>query len=217
MKRSFILVAVLLIACSASYAQTQKGDQTLGLNFAFAYNNSSGVVVNGNNTLQQGGKTTQFSIGPSYSYFIADKLDLGTTFSFLTNTSTYPPGYNISKYSTNNIGGIVYLRKYCMFNDKLGLRTGPYVGYNYNKTTETFTGTPAVIQDTKTDYYNAGMRLELVYYPSKRLGLSTYLASLDYNHFTSSTGTSGHNSGDNFYFNVIGSGLSISVFYAFGK
>jgi hypothetical protein len=129
---------------------------------------------------------------------------------------TYPnaPGYPATQTSYN-FGGIVYLRKYIMFKDMIGLRVGPYIGYNTNDAKYEYYQAPT--QDTKTNYFNAGGRLELVYYPSKRLGLSTYLASLDYNHYTANSGVNGHQSGDNFYLNVISSGLAISVFYTFGK
>jgi len=217
MKKTLILIAVFFVTFSVSYAQTEKGNQSLGLNLAFAYNNSSGAVITNGNSQSAGGKVTQFSIGPSYSYFIANKLDIGASLSYGTNTSTYLPSYNPSKYSSNDVGGIVYIRKYCMFNDKVGLRTGPYIGYNFGDVKYVYNSAPAANQDTKTDYYNAGMRLELVYFPSKKFGFSTYLASFDYSHYKSDSGTAGHMSGDNVYLNLINSNLALSVYYVFGK
>jgi hypothetical protein len=217
MKKTLLLLAVFLVTISVSYAQTEKGYQALGLNLAFAYNNSSGTVISNGNPQPLGSKITQFSIGPSYSYFIANKLDVGGSLSFGTTSTTNLPGYNPSKYSSNDIGGIVYLRKYCMFNDKIGLRTGPYIGYNYGEVKYTYNTAPAASTDTKTDYYNAGMRLELVYFPSKKFGFSTYLASFDYSHYKSDSGPAGHLSGDNVYLNLINSNLAVSVYYVFGK
>ncbi|HWD87148.1 MAG TPA: hypothetical protein VG367_03410 [Mucilaginibacter sp.] len=216
MKKTLIVTAMLMVVFSASYAQTGKGNQALGLNLAFALNNRSGVT-NFGTALDAGVKTTQFSIGPNYSYFIADKLDLGASFSYSTSTSTYAPapsGY-LAKESSSNLGGIVYLRKYVMFKDLIGFRAGPYIGYNTNDAKDAYYQVSGI--DTKTDYYNAGMRLELVYFPSKRLGVSTYLASLDYSHYKSDSGTFGHQTGDNLYLNVISNTLAISVSYVFGK
>src|SRR3569833_364677 len=133
MKKTLFLIAGLLLAFSFSYAQTEKGILTLGLNLGLAYQKDNNSVINSfdNSTTSQNSKMTSFNIGPAYSYFIADKLDLGGVLSFGTSTENFSPvGNNLSKLSANNFGGTVYLRKYFMFQDKIGLRAGPYLGYN---------------------------------------------------------------------------------------
>lgn len=76
MKKTLLLIAVLFLTSLISYAQTEKGSQTFGLNLGFNYNKTSGAYINpyDNSSSDAGVKTTAFNIGPSYSYFVSDKL-----------------------------------------------------------------------------------------------------------------------------------------------
>jgi hypothetical protein len=223
MKKTLFLIAAFLLASVISYAQTEKGNQTLGLNLGFSYTKSNGINTNpyDNSSTEAGSKGTGFGIGPNYSYFIADKLDLGASLSYGMNNTTYPFLLNnLSKQSNYNYSGVIYLRKYFMYNDKLGLRAGPYVSYTKvdSKTTySTLTPNPTDNYEAKIDNYGAGLNLGMVYYPSKRLGVAASLASLDYAHSKSDYGVRGHLNGDNVNLNFINNGLALSVFYVFGS
>jgi len=221
MKKTISLIAALLLATGVLYAQTEKGNQTIGLNMGFGYNKSSGVVINpfDNTSTNQSTKQTNFNIGPAYSYFIADKLDLGVGLTYGTSTSDFSPVPNyLSKLSSYYFDSRVYLRKYFMYKDKIGIRTGPYAGYSKTNNKAVYTGTSTgANQDNTTQNLNAGMRLELVYFPTKKLGFSAYLASLDYSHYKTDSGTQGHASGDSADLNLISNNLSLSVFYVFGR
>lgn len=217
MKKSIFLIAVFLLAAVVSQAQTEKGTQTLGLNAYFEYSKTNVVNINpyDNSVNSQNNKSTGFNIGPVYSYFIADKLDIGGSLSYGKSDYTYSlnPG-DLQKQSNYSYGGTIYLRKYFMYNDKLGLRAGPYLGYARSDSKSTNSGTSSIYnEDTKTDNYNAGALLDLVYYPSKRLGFSANLVNLGYNHYKADSGTQGHSSGDNVNLNFVNNGLSLSVFY----
>src|ERR1700750_987713 len=93
MKKTMILVAAVLLAATATYAQTEKGTQNLGINLGFSYNKNSQLNIYPNDGTPQSleTKSTHFSFGPSYSYFIANDLDLGANLSFdnthMTNVS----------------------------------------------------------------------------------------------------------------------------------
>jgi hypothetical protein len=221
MKKTLFLIAALVLAFSFSYAQTEKGNQTLGLNLGFGYNkdNSSVVYPAANSTVTQTNKQTSFGIGPAYSYFIADKLDLGGSLNYGTSTENFSPVPNyLSKLSSYNFGGMVYLRKYFMYQDKIGFRAGPYVGYNKLNSKAFYNdNSTGANQDNTTNRFSAGMRLELVYFPSKNLGFSASLASLDYGHYKTDSGAQGTSSGDNIDLSLISNGLSFSVFYVFGS
>ena len=84
MKKSIFLIAVFLLAAVMSQAQTEKGTQTLGLNAYFEYSKTNVVNINpyDNSVNSQNNKSTGFNIGPVYSYFIADKLDIGGSLSY---------------------------------------------------------------------------------------------------------------------------------------
>jgi hypothetical protein len=220
MKKSILLIAVFLLAAVISHAQTEKGNQTLGFNLQYSYNNNGGININpfDNSITNTNNKYTVFSIGPAYSYFIADKLDLGATLSFGQTTYNYSSVTDdIEKQVTRNFDAMIYLRKYFMFHDNFGLRTGPFVAYTKSENTNTYTGTASGNDtDSKTNQYDAGLRLDMVYYPSKHLGLAATLANLDYSHSTTDNGAQGHTSGDGVNLAFINNGLSLSVFYVFG-
>ncbi len=220
MKKAFFLFAALLLASVVSHAQTEKGNQTLGFNLQYSYNKTNGVSTNtfDNSTIDAGNKYTVFSIGPAYSYFIADKLDLGTTLSFGQTTYNYPDvNNNIEKQVTRNFDAMIYLRKYFMFHGNFGLRTGPFVEYTKSENTNTYTGTTSGDDsDSKTNQYDAGLRLDMVYYPSKHLGLAATLANVNYSHSTTDNGNQGHTTENSVNLALINNGLALSVFYVFG-
>ena len=217
MKKSIFLIAAFLLAAVASQAQTEKGTQTLGLNLGFGYSKTSGVNINpyDNSSTDAGSKTTSFSIGPAYSYFIADKLDLGAALSYGQSNSTYSNTLNNPQKQTSYAFiSSIYLRKYIMFGDKLGLRVGPYLGFEKGDNKTDYSGTSAIYsEDSKLTEFDAGARLELVYYPSKKLGFATSIASVNYDHTKFDNGTFGHTSTNNVSAAFINNNLSFSVFY----
>ena len=217
MKKSIFLIAVFLLAAVVSQAQTEKGTQTLGLNIGFGYSKTSGVNINpyDNSSMDAGNKATSFNIGPAYSYFIADKLDLGAALSYGQSNSTYPQiENNINKQSSYAFISSVYLRKYMMFGDKLGLRAGPYLSYEKGDNKTDYSGSAAIYsEDSKLTEYGGGVRLEVVYYPSKKLGFAAFIGNVSYNHTKSDNGDLGHTSNDNVNASFINSNLAFSVFY----
>lgn len=217
-----ILVAAVLLAATATYAQTEKGTQNLGINLGFSYNKNEQLNIYPNNGTPQSleTKSTHFSFGPSYSYFIANDLDLGANLSFdnthMTNVSNND-GYP-NKQSSHNYGGNIFLRKYFMYKDKIGLRAGPYAGYTRSNSKVEYSGTNTIYdQNSNTNSYDAGIMMDLVYYPSKKLGFSATLANLNYNHYKTDSGANGHSENDEIGLNFINSGIGLSVFYVLGK
>jgi len=205
----------------ASYAQTEKGNQTLGLNMGFSYNKSNGVSINpyDNSSTDVNSKTTGFNIGPSYSYFIADKLELGASLSYDRDNYNYPntPG-NGEEQLRYDYGGTIYLRKYFMFQNKIGLSAGPYAGYFRGINKLTYEGANSIYSnDSKTDNFEGGLNLGLVYYPTKHLGFSASLATIGYDHNKTDDGTQGHSDGNSFNASFVNNGLSFSIFYVFGN
>jgi hypothetical protein len=227
MNKFFILIAASLFTYGISSAQTEKGTQNLGLNFGFSINNANDFTIypSDNSTTTLNSKTTTFNFGPNYSYFIADNLDIGaalsyssstttnTTEAFATNNANYP----VRAFS-NNYGGSVYIRKYYLYKNTIGFRTGGYLGFSGGTSKNTYTTSNALYNfNSTTNYYSGGANVDLVYYPSKKLGISATIANLEYYHYNADNTTQGHDSGDSFSFNFINSGLSLSVFYVFGS
>jgi len=167
-------------------------------------------------------KTTTFNIGPNYSYFIADKLEIGAFLSYSSSSATnnsdnYAITNYLTKTSSDNFSGSLFIRKYFMYKNVVGFRTGGYIGYSGGSGKNTYTSAYTIYNYTSTtNYYSGGANIDLVYYASKKLGIAATLANLEYYHYTANNGSQGHDSGDNITFSFINSGLSLSVFFVLG-
>jgi hypothetical protein len=219
MKKIFTM-AMLLIAAQFAKAQTEKGNQTLGINLQFQHSNSTSTNIDpvSNSIIVQDQKSTTFNAGPIYSYFISNNVDLGGSLLYSSNRATYGDAAGEQKQTNNSFGGTIFLRKYFMYQNKVGFRVGPYAAYSHSNSK--FNNVPAnSVYDTKTtgDSYGAGINAELLYYPTSHLGVSLTLANVNYNHFKSDSGNRGRGSGDSVNATFINSGLGLSVFYTFGR
>jgi hypothetical protein len=220
-------ISILILALTGAFtvnAQTQKGDQLLGGSIFFSTSKSNqdyiadpGYQYNPNNIT----KSNQFGIGPNYSYFIANNLDLGISASYNTGKTTYtymasgannqPAESRIQGYSAS-----VYLRKYYLYDNKIGVRTGPFVQYAYGKQDEKYQNTAAYNNGYKNRDLYAGLALDLVFFPMKKLGFATTIGTLSYAHGKSEQYNNTRKT-DSFGLNLGTSGLTVSAFYAFGK
>jgi long-subunit fatty acid transport protein len=221
MKKFLFLIPAFLLAFQTSKAQTEKGTQTLGANIVFHTQKTSNVAIDNNSgtTFTSDTRYTSLGVGPNYSYFIADKLDIGGSLAYTYINSNNGDNSSPSRTREHDFGGQVFLRKYFMYNDKLGLRAGPYLGYDRynNKSFYNYPNAPIPSATTKGDNYTAGVNLGLVYYPAKSVGVSVSLASISYQHSKNSTvGNSGHASTDSFDASFISNNLGLSLFYVFG-
>lgn len=224
MNKFLILIAALLCAYQASIAQTEKGNQTLGFNVGLQYIQNSDIFFDNTSMANSSTNTknTGFTLGPLYSYFIADKVDLGATFtlSTYTNSTSYPNVSGANKSHNNNYTALVYLRKYFLYANKIGIRTGPYAGYIWANQGYQYPTDQATSNYSSTGHaYQVGGKLEAVYYPSKHLGVSALLANLDFQHGNNKSVNSAivdKTNSDSVDFSFINNGLGLSLFYVFG-
>lgn len=218
MKKNLILAVAFLFAVKLATAQTEKGTQNLGLNLSVAHQNLNGTELNtsDNSYNLTSNKQTQLSIGPSYSYFIANKLDLGVNLNYSHFTADASPNYSPEKQTQNIFSGNIFLRKYFMCSDKFGFRAGPYAGYGYTKSDYAYsTYYPGELENSTEHGIYGGIKLDLVYYPAKHLGLSATLANAQYEHDKVKNGDLGSTSINNYSLALITNGVGVSVFYVF--
>jgi hypothetical protein len=187
MNKFLILIAALLCAYQVSLAQTEKGNQTRGFNAGLQYTRNSDNLFDNTSMVNSvsNTKNTGFTLGPLYSYFIADKVDLGATLTLnsYTNSTTYPNVSGANKSHNNNYDALVYLRKYFLYANKIGIRTGPYAGYLWANQGYEYPTDQAISNYSSTGHaLQVGARLEAVYFPSKHFGVSALLANLDFQH-----------------------------------
>ena len=214
MYKKTLLVVLSVITLQAAKAQTEKGNQQLGatLGFSTSTSNSQNYLSYSNTyTGNVKGKTTSYSIFPSYSYFIADKLDLAVGLGYGYNHMTNNPNDNNSNSDSRNYFGTISLRKYFLFDNKIGIRTGPYFTYQKTKNSYAYSSNSA---SYSSDNYGGGLGMDFVYYPAKNIGLAAGLANLNYTHSKNKGDTLG--SSDNFNLSFVNN-LQLSVYYVFGK
>ncbi|MDB5159279.1 MAG: hypothetical protein JWR50_3986 [Mucilaginibacter sp.] len=225
MKKILFLIPAFLFAYQLSNAQTQKETQTLGLYLGYINNSNSITAADPANNLPvtQDSKNTQVNIGPSYGYFISDRSELGVNLSY-AHTKNYNAysnnnGTNNSYDQTNDsYGGSIYFKKYVLFQNKFGFRTGPYANYQHgiNKYGSTPDPNLNAYNNNTSNSYGAGGTFELVYYPSKKMGIAANVANLNYTHVIAKGDVNYKGKQDNFAFNFINNGLYLSIFYVIG-
>src|SRR3954463_16713442 len=134
MYKKLLLVFVSIIAIQTANAQTEKGSQSLGLQFGIGTQSSDlRSFNNSTNTYDPNvhGKSTFYSIVPTYSYFIADNLDLGLSIGYSRSTQKFTTDqtYYLQELKDKSFITSVYLRKYFLYENKIGIRTGPRFTY----------------------------------------------------------------------------------------
>jgi long-subunit fatty acid transport protein len=224
MNKFLSLLIVLFISSLAAQAQTQKGNQLLGglLSFSTGKGTTTQYDPSGNGAATvSSNKISSFGIGPSYSYFVADNLDLGVNAGYSTakQTSDFKSlGNDIDKQTGYNYA--VYLRKYFLFDNKVGFRVGPYVSYQHMKSARDYQLTESDNEESLEKIFNAGIGLDFVYFPTRRIGLAASLGNLSYErvHYIQSSDNQINEEQKNHAvgFNLA-SGVALSVYYSFGK
>jgi hypothetical protein len=141
-------------------------------------------------------------------------LDIGTSLSYGQSITKYDPALNTATKSTSKgFSGSIFLRKYFLYNDKIGIRTGPYFSYENAKQTSDYVD-PINNNNSNIDHYGGGLNLDFVYYPAKNIGLAARLADLSYAHQKSK----GYVEGSSNTFNLsMVNNLTLSIYYVFGK
>src|ERR1700722_18173950 len=185
MKKSLIVLKESLLAFFSLKAQTEKGNKNLGVTTTFSILQSSNLNINQNDfsTSTDGYKSTTFTFGPYYSYFIADNLDIGINLSYQSSVANYnnndPNVEGPQKLSSRQYSGDVIVQRYFMHKNRIGLRVGAYLGYGYDSQATAY-GSPyqANNNGSKSNYGWAGLNTDLVYYPSKHLGLAANIFNL---------------------------------------
>lgn len=209
MKKISIFILLLTLTVAAN-AQTGKGSQSLGLYVIYDHINSES---NNADYPQADTKTKfrSFAIGPNYSYFIANNLDLslGVQYNYGKNESA---GTNSNLHNTiQGYGGVIALRKYFLYNNKIGIRTGPFASYQFLK----IDANSIYLNNTRLTDYSGGINADFVYYPAKNFAVTALLGGLAYTH-NKTTGGINHTKADAVRLNFANN-VSLTVSYVFGK
>ncbi|MDB5029784.1 hypothetical protein [Mucilaginibacter sp.] len=222
MKKIICLCAAFFCAYQITNAQTQKGNQTLGLTLDYSHSSNTSSIINelSGVSTQGNNKYSSFNVGPSYGYFIANGSELGGGLSYFNAKQSYGTipysGDQSNSQNSNGYGVNVFFRKYVLYNNKFGFRVGPNVGYNRTKTTYTNSSFSAYNNGSSTSNgLSASGNFDLVYYPSNKLGFAATLASLNYYH-NKTSGDINTGSNENFGLHFINSGLTLTAFLVFG-
>lgn len=207
-----MLVVLSVITLQAAKAQTERGSQNLGATFAVSTSDTKLNNLNPDNTIYHNKvKQKYYSISPDYSYFIANKLDIAVGLGYAYSHSDYNSDNDVHEQTGKSFTSSISLRKYFLFDNKIGIRTGPFLSYQKTKTNNVF---PANTDKYDSDYYAGGVGLDFVYYPVKNIGLAANLGSVRYSHQKSTGNQQGT---DNAFSLNFTDSLALSVYYVFGK
>jgi hypothetical protein len=195
MYKKLLLVFVSIITINAAKAQTEKGNQSLGLSFGFSTTDFKTRDFNYSTNdydPEVKGKRNNYTIAPSYSYFIADKLDIGLAVGYSYSSQKYDTNiYSSQNQSGKSFFSSINLRKYFLYDNKIGIRTGPYLSYQRNNQSYTYNNNNQPNYNTNSNVYTGGVGLDFVYYPLKKLGLAAAMGNLNYSHQNTNGSTDG--------------------------
>ncbi|MFA6087283.1 autotransporter outer membrane beta-barrel domain-containing protein [Mucilaginibacter sp.] len=195
MYKKLLLVFVSIITINAAKAQTEKGNQSVGLSFGLSTTDLKTRSINYSTNdydPEVKGKQNNYTISPNYSYFIADKLDIGLAVGYSYSSQKYDTNmYSPQNQSGKSFFSSIRLRKYFLYDNKIGIRTGPHLSYQRLSQSYTYNINNQPNYNTNSNVYTGGVGLDFVYYPIKKLGLTAAMGNLDYQHQKSSGNTSG--------------------------
>lgn len=213
MRKILSLIVTVIAFTGISNAQTEKGTSYLGLNIGYSSRNEKHTLNYQNYTSGQVEKTDNkgFLIGPSFSRFIADKLELGVAAAY--GYSKMETDRDVPEHTTQNqYLGSLFMRKHVMFTDQFGLRTGPSFSFSYAKSeTDVSPG------ENETMQYTGGLVLDLEYFPLKRLGIAANIGGLYYESSKTRTNNKEVIRRTNTFDFSFTNSLNLSVFWILGK
>lgn len=222
MYKKHILLLAVVFGTLALKAQTNKGDQYLGGSSSFLavnqttdYSQSPYYPI----SYTQKTKVHLIRVGPVYGFFIANNLDVGVNLGYAHEKADYTysaNSYSNTQYQGNIYYGGLYVRKYFLYNNKIGFRTGLYGEYEQVKSvskSDDASSEPGQFENYHVQ--NAGLIFDVVYFPFRRFGLTTTIGGLGYTHIDDQQNYM-HDKQNNFGWNLTSS-LNVSFFYCFGK
>lgn len=216
MKKLTFLLLAAFSGLTAS-AQTEKGSQWIGGTISASHDK---VSIRYNDQAQQISNTDQKSnvlrVGPSYSYFLADQLGLqiGVGYENTHQDSSRPE--QSGEIDSKNYYASLNLKKYFLYENKIGFGVGPYATYsrgkNRNQNNDVLLN---YNYDSTNNYFAAGLGVNFVYFPVKKVALTAGIGSLGYQH-SKVNGTQSQIKGETFTFDLMSS-TTFSIYYVFGK
>lgn len=209
MKLNLSLLVLALACMSVAHAQTEKGTKTLGfsVNYAKEKNDRGGEPER---------KTTSFGLGPSFSYFMKDKLEIGASLNYFNSDYEFLQQNNyMNGLKDQQFGATIFLQKHFMFSEQFGIRTGPFASFINGNSESDYPDQPK--QETTSKGFRTGLNLGIEYFPVKSIGIAANLATLSYNHMKQEVkGTTETNSKINSFELDVTNGLNLSIFFVFG-
>jgi len=222
MYKKHILLLAAVFGTLALKAQTNKGDQYLGGSSSFlAVNQTTDYSQSPYYPISYTQKTQShlLRVGPVYGFFIANNLDVGINLGYAHEKTDYTysaNSYSNTQYLGNIYYGGLYVRKYFLYDNKIGFRTGLYGEYEQIKSvSKSADANSAPDQFENYHLQNAGLTFDIVYFPFRRFGLTTTIGGLGYTHIDDQQNYI-HDKQNNFGW-YLTSSLNVSFFYCFGK
>lgn len=216
MKKLTFLLLAALSGLTAS-AQTEKGSQWIGGSISASHDK---VSSRHNDPAQQISNTDQKSnvlrVGPSYNYFLADKLglEIGAGYENIHQDSSGPE--QSGETDSKNYYASLNLKKYFLYDNIVGFGIGPYATYSRGKNRSQ--NNDALLNynyDSTNNYFSTGLGINFVYFPVKKVALTAGIGSLGYQ-YSKMNGAQRELKSNTFGFDLMSS-TTFSIYYVFGK
>ena len=203
MKQPLLLSFLLLFTAGTAFSQIGKGQKYLGGSLAFSYGDYGTSQLDVISNQYYTTNVTAFNISPVFGFFVSDKWSINVmpSFGWTSGTETslrydyingVPQSYMYSnKYHSGVVGLSVAMRYYWMLNDKFGIY--PQFGIGSTHYTNNFSsGTLSI-----------GGSPNLVFFPSKKVGVNMGFGSLGYNYdYQNKSSSVNLNLNNNIYFGL---------------
>jgi len=180
MKKLTFLLFAAFSSLTAS-AQTEKGSQWIGGSLSASHDDRKIVYSTSNPQPNSTRKTSTFNIGPSYSYFLADNLGITASLSY-SNSHEDASDEFVLETDYKAVFGSLALNKYALYDNKIGVRFGPFARYTSGKNRMYNSRPDDFRANTKQRALTTGLNLDFVYFPVKRIGMVAGIGSLNYEH-----------------------------------
>ncbi|NDK55354.1 outer membrane beta-barrel protein [Pontibacter fetidus] len=181
--KKLLTAAVLALLSTGAFAQTTQ--RSIVVSGTLGINRSQDEIES--NSDPRTNTITSFALKPSIGYMVSDRLELGMNIGLNYSKTELVIGKESYKFTSESVSTSVefspFVRKYFMLSEKLAFTGTASAGFSLgnNKTENNFNSTKT--ESTRNCVF-ASIVPGITFFPTEKIGLSTYFGSLGYTKVT---------------------------------
>jgi hypothetical protein len=188
MKSKLLIMIALLAVVSTAKAQTEKGQNVIGLTASYSSNET--------NTVTEITTRSEANFGLNYGRFFWKNLAIGLTASYQTSKSFVPSDYLFNSGPQPALGKVytdtrmhnfavgTYLRHYIGLSDKLKFYSELTGKVGFGKQSSDYASPNRTYRSGDFTSYQASANAGIVFFPVKRIGIELGVNLASYTHAT---------------------------------